>query len=40
MIDRYDWELRYRSTEDHARWARETFAAEKATMERLKSQSK
>jgi tripartite-type tricarboxylate transporter receptor subunit TctC len=40
MIERYDWELWYRSTEDYARWARETFVAEKATMERLKAQSK
>ena len=35
-LEKYDQELWYRSTEDYARYARETFAAEKATMERMK----
>jgi tripartite-type tricarboxylate transporter receptor subunit TctC len=39
-LERYDQDLWYRSTEDYARYARETFAAEKATMERMKAQSK
>ena len=40
VLEKYDQELWYRSTEDYARYARETYAAEKATMERLKLQSK
>ena len=39
-LDRYDQELWYLGTEDYARYARETFAAEKATMERMKAQAK
>ena len=39
-LERYDQDLWYASTEDYARYARETFAAEKATMERMKAQSK
>jgi tripartite-type tricarboxylate transporter receptor subunit TctC len=39
-LEKYDQELWYRSSEDYAKYARETFAAERATMERLKAQSK
>ncbi len=39
-LEKFDQELWYRSSEDYARYARETFAAEKATMERMKAQSK
>ena len=39
-LEKYDQDLWYRSSEDYAKYARETFAAEKATMERLKAQSK
>jgi tripartite-type tricarboxylate transporter receptor subunit TctC len=39
-LERYDQDLWYASTQDYARYARETFAAEKATMERMKAQSK
>ncbi len=37
-LEKYDQELWYRSSADYTRYARETFAAERATMERLKSQ--
>jgi tripartite-type tricarboxylate transporter receptor subunit TctC len=40
MLEKYDQELWYRSTEDYTRYARETFAAEKATMDRMKAQAK
>src|SRR5262245_15968774 len=40
ILEKYDQDLWYRSTEDYARYARETFAAEKATMERIKAQAK
>jgi tripartite-type tricarboxylate transporter receptor subunit TctC len=39
-LEKYDQDLWYRSSEDYAKYARETFAAERATMERLKAQSK
>ncbi len=39
-LEKFDQELWYRSSEDYTRYARETFAAEKATMERMKAQSK
>ena len=39
-LEKYDQELAYLSTEEYTRYARETFAAERATMERLKAQSK
>jgi tripartite-type tricarboxylate transporter receptor subunit TctC len=39
-LEKYDQDLWYRSSEDYAKYARETFAAEKATMERLKARSK
>ena len=39
-LEKYDQDLWYRSSEDYAKYARETFDAEKATMERLKAQSK
>jgi len=39
-LERYDQELWYLGTEDYARYARETFAAEKATMARMQAQSK
>jgi tripartite-type tricarboxylate transporter receptor subunit TctC len=39
-LEKYDQDLWYRSSEDYAKYARETFAAEKSTMERLKAQSK
>jgi tripartite-type tricarboxylate transporter receptor subunit TctC len=35
-LEKYDQELAYLSSEDYAKYARETFAAEKATMERMK----
>jgi tripartite-type tricarboxylate transporter receptor subunit TctC len=40
MLEKYDQDLWYASTEDYARYARETFAAEKATMTRMQAQSK
>ena len=40
MLEKYDQDLWYASTEDYARYARETFAGEKATMDRMKAQSK
>ncbi len=40
VLEKYDQELAYLSTEEYTRYARDTFAAEKATMERLKAQSK
>ena len=40
ILEKYDQDLWYRSTEDYARYARETFAAEKATMARMQAQSK
>ena len=40
VLEKYDQELWYRSSEDYTRYAREAFAAEKATMERMKAQSK
>jgi tripartite-type tricarboxylate transporter receptor subunit TctC len=39
-LEKYDQELWYKSSADYSDYARETFAAEKATMERLKAQSK
>ena len=39
-LEKYDQELWYLSSADYTRYARETFAAEKATMERMKAQSK
>ena len=39
-IEKLDQELVYMSSEDYARFARDTFNAEKATMERLKAQMK
>lgn len=39
-LEKYDQELWYRSSADYAKYARETFAAEKATMARLKAQAK
>jgi tripartite-type tricarboxylate transporter receptor subunit TctC len=39
-LEKYDQELAYMSTEEYTRYARETFAAERATMARLKAQSK
>jgi tripartite-type tricarboxylate transporter receptor subunit TctC len=39
-LEKYDQELVYMSSEDYAKFARETFNAEKATMERLKAQMK
>ena len=40
MLEKYDQELWYLSSEDYTRYARETFASEKATMERMQAQSK
>jgi len=40
MLEKYDQDLWYMSTDDYARFARETFASEKATMDRMKAQSK
>ncbi len=40
MLEKFDQDLWYRSGEDYARYARETFAAEKATMDRMKAQAK
>jgi tripartite-type tricarboxylate transporter receptor subunit TctC len=40
VLEKYDQELWYLSTEDYTRYARETFASEKATMERMQAQSK
>jgi len=40
ILEKYDQDLWYQSTEDYARYARETFAAEKATMARMQAQSK
>jgi tripartite-type tricarboxylate transporter receptor subunit TctC len=40
VLEKYDQELWYLSSEDYTRYARETFAAEKATMERMQSQAK
>lgn len=39
ILEKYDQELWYVATDDYARYARETFAAEKATMVRMKAQS-
>jgi tripartite-type tricarboxylate transporter receptor subunit TctC len=39
-LEKYDQDLAYMTSEDYTRYARDTFAAEKATMERLKAQSK
>jgi tripartite-type tricarboxylate transporter receptor subunit TctC len=39
-LEKFDQELWYLSSADYARYARETFAAEKATMDRMKAQSK
>ncbi len=39
-LERYDQDLWYRSTEDYARYARDTVAAEKTTMERMKTLTK
>jgi tripartite-type tricarboxylate transporter receptor subunit TctC len=40
MLEKYDHELWYLNSEDYAKYARDTFAAEKATMDRMKAQSK
>jgi tripartite-type tricarboxylate transporter receptor subunit TctC len=40
IMDKYDQELWYLSSADYAKYARETFAAEKATMARMKAQAK
>lgn len=40
VLEKYDQELWYLSSADYTRYARETFAAEKATMERMKTQAK
>jgi tripartite-type tricarboxylate transporter receptor subunit TctC len=40
VLEKLDQDLAYLSSEDYARYARETFAAEKAAMERLKALSK
>jgi tripartite-type tricarboxylate transporter receptor subunit TctC len=40
MLEKYDQDLWYVATEEYARYARETFVAEKATMDRMKAQSK
>ena len=34
-FDKYDQTVIYMGTEEYTRWARETFTAEKATIERL-----
>jgi tripartite-type tricarboxylate transporter receptor subunit TctC len=39
-LEKYDQDLWYLSSADYARYARETFIAEKATMERMKAQAK
>jgi tripartite-type tricarboxylate transporter receptor subunit TctC len=40
VLEKYDQDLWYLSSADYARYARETFAAEKATMDRMKQQTK
>jgi tripartite-type tricarboxylate transporter receptor subunit TctC len=40
VMEKYDQDLWYLSTADYAKYARETFAAEKATMDRMKQQTK
>jgi tripartite-type tricarboxylate transporter receptor subunit TctC len=40
ILEKYDQDLWYLSSEDYTRYARETFAGEKATMDRMKAQSK
>ena len=35
MLDKFDQSIIYMGTEEYTRWARETFNAEKATIERL-----
>ena len=40
VMEKYDQELWYLSTADYAKYARETFAAEKATMDRMRQQAK
>jgi tripartite-type tricarboxylate transporter receptor subunit TctC len=40
VLEKYDQELWYLSSLDYARYARATFAAEKATMDRMRAQSK
>lgn len=40
ILEKYDQDLWYLSSADYTRYARETFAAEKATMDRMKAQSK
>jgi tripartite-type tricarboxylate transporter receptor subunit TctC len=35
MLDKFDQSVIYMGTEEYTRWARDTFAAEKATIERL-----
>jgi tripartite-type tricarboxylate transporter receptor subunit TctC len=35
MFDKFDQTIIYMGTDDYTRWARDTFAAERATMERL-----
>jgi tripartite-type tricarboxylate transporter receptor subunit TctC len=39
-LEKYDQDLWYLSSPDYARYARETFAAEKVTLERIKAQAK
>jgi tripartite-type tricarboxylate transporter receptor subunit TctC len=39
-LEKFDQELVYMSSEEYAKFARDTFAAEKATMERVKAQTK
>jgi tripartite-type tricarboxylate transporter receptor subunit TctC len=40
VMEKYDQDLWYLSTADYAKYARETFAAEKATMDRMRQQAK
>jgi tripartite-type tricarboxylate transporter receptor subunit TctC len=40
VLEKYDQDLWYLSSADYAKYARETFTAEKATMERMKQQAK
>jgi hypothetical protein len=39
-FDKYDQSVIYMNTETYTRWARETYASEKATIERLGLASK
>jgi hypothetical protein len=40
VVDQFDQQLAYMSSEEYARFARETFSAERATMERLRAAEK